>query len=68
MKRLTNDTPMMIADVARLLHMTTNGVRYFERRGRLPAIRTTTGVRLFMPEDVERFRAERERGKVVAGA
>lgn len=33
-------------------------VRYYENLGRLPAIRTTTGVRLFREADVRRLAAE----------
>jgi hypothetical protein len=33
-------------------------VRYYETVGRLPAVRTTTGVRLFRERDVRRLAAE----------
>ncbi len=43
------------SEVARLLHLSESGVRKWEREGRLKAIRTATGQRLFRREDVEKL-------------
>ena len=48
------------ADVGRVLKVGPQRVRQLERTGRLPAIRTAGGWRLFRREDVERLAAERE--------
>ena len=49
---------------ARLLNMTTDTVRYHEREGHLLALRVQRGfgeyMRLFIQEDVERFKQQRE--------
>jgi len=49
--------------VARLLNMTTDNVRYHERQGNLLAILVERGsgefMRLFVREDIERFRRQR---------
>ncbi len=47
------------ADAARLLGVVPATVRQMERSGRLPARRTTGGIRLFRQEDVERLARER---------
>ena len=46
-------------DVAKLLSVAPDTVRFYERTGRLAALRTTSGVRLFRAEDVEEFKAKR---------
>ena len=46
-------------DVARLIGVSADAVRLWERSGRLPATRTAGGVRLFAREDILRFAAER---------
>ncbi len=43
------------SEVAKLLCMSESGVRKWEREGRLKALRTATGQRLFRREDVERL-------------
>jgi len=48
---------------ARILDMTPDGVRALERRGKLRAMRTTTGQRLFARADVESVRDARTRGR-----
>ena len=45
--------------VARALDVSEGTVRLMERRGELPAIRLTNGMRLFAREDVERLRQAR---------
>ena len=40
---------------ARILDLTSESVRQYERQGKLPAIRTESGMRLFQRADVERF-------------
>jgi DNA-binding transcriptional MerR regulator len=54
---------MMVNETSKRLKLSADGVRYLERIGRLPAMRTTSGVRLFFREDVERLRLERLEGK-----
>lgn len=46
--------------VAKWLNVAPDTVRFYERTGRLAALRTTSGVRLFRREDVEQFMAARE--------
>lgn len=49
------------ADAAKVLGITTEGVRFLERQGKLrAAMRTVSGQRLFLKVDVERLRNERE--------
>jgi DNA-binding transcriptional MerR regulator len=40
-------------------------VRAWERAGKLPAIRTASGIRLFRRDDVERFLAARRAARTV---
>jgi excisionase family DNA binding protein len=47
------------SDAARQLGIAANTLRVWERTGRLPAIRTASGVRLFARADVDRIAAER---------
>jgi excisionase family DNA binding protein len=42
-------------DVARRLGCSPDYVRQLARAGRLPALLTHSGLRLFLPEDIERF-------------
>lgn len=46
-------------DAARLLDLSADRVRSLEREGRLPAVRTPAGVRLFRRVDVEALAARR---------
>ena len=48
------------SDAARLLNRASDTVRYYERTGKLEAIRTHGGMRLFRLEDVEKFAAEQK--------
>lgn len=45
---------------ARELGVSAQAVIQWEREGKLHAIRTATGIRLFRREDIERLKAERE--------
>ena len=49
------------ADAARVLDISPDGVRWLTRNGRLPAIRTRSGVRLYFNRDVELLRDARGR-------
>ncbi len=48
-------------DSARVLGLSPDAVRLYERTGRLPATRTLSGLRLFRRRDVEKLRKERAR-------
>ena len=52
--------PLFTSDVARLLRMSEGAVRLLERTGKLPAVRTPRGVRLFDPGVVAQFVRDRE--------
>ena len=54
------------SDVARRAGVSVSSVRLWEQTGRLPAIRTVGGMRLFAREDVDRFLAERDRRAAAA--
>ena len=49
------DVPLLTSEVARILNKSTETIRCYERTGRLHAVRTATGVRLFSRQDVERL-------------
>jgi len=58
----TNPAPgelLTTADVARILDVVPATVRLMERDGRLPALKTPGGQRLFRRSDVERLAAAR---------
>ena len=55
------DELMTPGDAAPLLGVSVNMVRLLEIKGRLPALRTAGGVRLFRRGDVEALAAERRR-------
>ncbi len=55
------DLWLTVADVARRLNAMPDAVRDLERRGRLKAVRTAGGMRLFALSEVERFIEERKR-------
>jgi excisionase family DNA binding protein len=46
-------------DAAKVLGVAPDTVRLYERTGRLPAVKTVSGVRLFWRADVEVFKTER---------
>ena len=56
------DDLMTTGEAGRLLGLSADMVRWLENEGRLPAQRTTNGVRLFRRADVEKLAAERARG------
>lgn len=51
--------PVQTGEAARILHVSEETVREYDRRGVLKARRTTRGVRIFEREDVERLRRSR---------
>jgi excisionase family DNA binding protein len=61
---MTMDTaPLLTAEVARILGVSSDTVRLWERAGRLSALKTASGVRLFAKHDVEQFARERGAGE-----
>lgn len=54
----TQSDLLMASEAARILNRSAEGVRYYERTGKLPAVRTADGTRLFLRSDVERFAVE----------
>jgi hypothetical protein len=63
---LSSDTLLLTSDVARLCAVSGETVRQWERQGRLAALRTLKGVRLFAGADVSRLLEEREARETVA--
>jgi DNA-binding transcriptional MerR regulator len=51
------------SDVARRLGVSSVWVRVLESQGRIPALKTVTGCRVFRSEDVDRVADEREMKK-----
>lgn len=51
---------LTVGDVARESHRSVDTVRAWERSGRLPALRLSTGQRLFKREDVSRLLQQME--------
>jgi DNA-binding transcriptional MerR regulator len=58
--------PLTVYPASIILKCSPQTVRDLERQGLLRATRTSTGIRLFRPEDVERLAAEREERKSAA--
>lgn len=54
---------MLASEVARIKNVTPATVRQWETKGILPALRTSSGTRLFARADVERFNPPLRRGK-----
>jgi excisionase family DNA binding protein len=50
-------TYMLTSETARALHVSSSTIADWADLGRLPALRTPGGTRLFAVKDVERFRA-----------
>ena len=50
---------LLTGEAARVLDVSVDTIQLWERIGRLPAVKTTTGVRLFDRRDVERLARER---------
>jgi excisionase family DNA binding protein len=59
------DSVVLTGDAAHMLGVSPATVRDYERTGRLTAIRTIRGLRLFSKRDVERLRAEREQRRTM---
>jgi excisionase family DNA binding protein len=59
---------LLTNEAARVLGVSPQTVRVLERTGRLPALRTEGGVRLFDRRDVERLAREREERRSAAPA
>ena len=58
---MNSDTTFLLTnDAAYILKVAPDTVRYPEKTGRLPALKTSGGVRLFDKKDVERLARERE--------
>lgn len=57
------DQLLSTGDVARRLGVSSEFVRKLVRTGKLAAMRTAGGQRIFRNEDVERLAAEREKDK-----
>lgn len=53
-------------DVAQRLGKSPETVRYYERTGKLPAIKTLSGQRIFRLADVEAFERDRDTGPEAA--
>lgn len=56
-----HDDLLTPAGVARLANVTPQAVRLWADQGRLPVLRTASGIRLFRRADVEHHLADRER-------
>jgi excisionase family DNA binding protein len=54
---------LTVGDAAAILGLSPDMVRVLHRQGRLPALRTPGGYRLFKRRDVERLALERSRSK-----
>jgi len=55
---------LTVTQAARVLDLSSDSIRRFEREGILPAIRVGKGQRLFADADVQRLRAEREKKSI----
>ena len=53
---------LTVSHAARALKVAANTVRLWERQGKLPVLRTTSGVRLFDRRDIDRLIAARAKG------
>jgi len=63
------DRLLTCADVAKLLNVVPDTVRDLERHGRIKAIRTPGGMRLFREDEVQRFvEARKARRALTEGA
>jgi len=57
---------LQVGEVARQINRSSECVRLYERQGKLPAIKTSRGVRLFNKLDVDRFAAQLVQKKAAA--
>jgi excisionase family DNA binding protein len=62
------DDLMTPSDAARILGLSADSVRVLSDSGRLPALRTVSGRRLFRRSDVDRLAAERAQQIAAAAA
>ena len=61
------DNLLMVSQVGRMLNRSAESVRSYEKAGKLPAIRTSDGKRLFRESDVRELAAKlqaKDQGKV----
>lgn len=56
---MKNETLMTTAEVARILEVGEVQVRRLHKEGKIPALRTHSGIRLFTKSDVLKLREER---------
>ena len=56
----TRSCPLLTSEAARILKVSPQTLRLWERLGRIDALKTAAGVRIFDPRDVERLAQERE--------
>ena len=52
--------PLLTGEAARVLKVSPQTVRLWERLGRIAAVKTSAGIRLFDPRDVERLARKRD--------
>jgi DNA-binding transcriptional MerR regulator len=57
---MRDDNFMATCDAAKRLECTPDNVRELERRGKLPALRTPSGRRIFRASDVNQLALERQ--------
>lgn len=65
---LTTLDPVLTTEAARLCGVAPETIRHWHAIGRLPAVRTAGGVRLFSRADCERIAREREQRRLAASA
>ena len=58
-----DDKLLMATDAGKILNRSAETVRFYERTGRLSAIRTADGTRLFRQSDVEALAAKLRKGQ-----
>ena len=64
----TIDPVLMTSEAARIIGVSSETIRAWEGSGRLPALKTGRGVRLFNRVDVERLARERALGSTSSAA
>jgi excisionase family DNA binding protein len=52
--------PLTVGEAARLLGVSPDTIRLYERKGKLAAMRTAGGMRLFSAAEVRRLRRDRQ--------
>jgi hypothetical protein len=65
-EEIMDKTLLTVGGAAKILDRSTASVRIYEAQGKLPVIRTATGLRLFRVKDVQEFAQKYLRGE--AGA